>query len=399
MKRTLVIATATLLVIGAVGLTSRHHTNRAWASMLVQLDAMEAERLARPTEREALYGETTEGLAWDHYWRALAAIEELEDLRERGFRATRPENDAQRRDRDALVAESAGALAHLSRGAHARDAASSSDFRRGTDNPIPKLVTSRALAWIACAKLRMHAGQDGELEGLRAVLDAQQYARDLTCSPVVIEELIGMSLLVPECVQHFVETRGHTLSDDAKRKWLSALDQLAAGIPTETHALLGDVEQIGRSFRVHEERTSSWAASMSIEPGWRYGFSWRVAAADYVDRGAEWADDFMSLQRRPWAEMYASLRALSLAAGEDPNPLVEIAFPKLESIAGARLENLAELSFLRHALALQLGEEPCELIDPHGNGVTVTRVDDHLRIESPIPSNPPRNMAIVFRVE
>ena len=138
---------------------------------------------------------------------------------------------------------------------------------------------------------------------------------------------------------------------------------------------------------------------MSIEPGWRYGFSWRVAAADYVDRGAEWADDFMSLQRRPRAEMYASLRALSLAAGEDPNPLVEIAFPTLESIAGARLENLAELSFLRHALALQLGEEPCELLDPHGSGVTVTRVDGVLRIASPIPSNPPRDMAINFLLE
>ncbi|MEM9378913.1 MAG: hypothetical protein AAGB93_03110 [Planctomycetota bacterium] len=399
MKRSLVLATATLLTVGAVGLTSRHRTHRAWASMAVRLDAMEAERLARPTGREALYGETTDGLAWDHYWRALDAVEELDDLRERGFRATRPENEAQRRDRDALVAEAAEALEHLRRGAHARDAASSADFRQGADMPIPKLVSSRTLANIACAKLRMEAGQQGELEALRAVLDAQQYARDMACSPLVIEQFMGLSLLVPECIQHFVETRGHTLTDDAKRTWLSALDQLAATIPTESHALLDDVEQVGRSLQVDEERTSSWAASISIVPGWRHGFSWRTTAADYVDRGAEWADDFMALQRRPRAEMYAALEELMLAASRDSNPLVEIHFPTLQSLVGGRLENLAELSFLRHALALQLGEEPCEFIDPYGNGVTVTHVDGVLRIESPIPADPRRNMTIAFRVE
>ena len=330
MKRSLAIASATLLGLGAVGLTSHHRTNRAWASMLVQLDALEAERLARPAEREALYGETTDGSAWEHYWRALDAVAELGDLRERGFRATRPENDAQRRDRDALVAEAGDALEHLHRGAHARHAASSVEFRRGIDSRIPKLVNARALAWIACAKLQMYAGKKNETEGLRAVLDVQLFARDLASSPVVLEEMMGCTLLVHECVQHFVATRGHTLSDDAKRTWLAALDQLAASIPAQSHAVLGDIERVGRAIEIGTSRKAGLPGSRALNPGWRYAFSDRLAAADYVHRGAAWGAELVALQRLPRAEMYAAARQIHDRAEDDKNPYVDLAIPRVE---------------------------------------------------------------------
>ena len=399
MKRTLVIATATLLVIGAVGLTSRHHTNRAWASMLVQLDAMEAERLARPTEREALYGETTEGLAWDHYWRALDEIDSLGRDWERVERATDPGDDAERRDRDVLIAEAAAALDHLHLGAHARDAATSVDFRQGVEARIPRLFASRALSQIACARMRALCEKGDQLAGLRGVLDAQQYARDLAVSPVLIEEMIGVSLLVPAGAEDFIASDGHVLSRETTAVWLDALDDLAASIGVESHSFIGEMEMVGREFQIHEIRTSSWISSMSIEPGWRFGFSWRGAAVDHLDRGTERAREVVAAYRMPPARAIPAMLELGRDADDDHNPLIRSMFPKAHSAVYSRYWNLARLSYLRHALALELGRVPCELVDPLGNGVKVTREDGVLRIETEVDDGNPNRLGITLRFE
>ncbi|MEM9799278.1 MAG: hypothetical protein AAGA20_03065 [Planctomycetota bacterium] len=256
-------------------------------------------------------------------------------------RTTKPENDDHRRDRDALLAQASEGLEHLHRGAHARDAATSIDFHLVWEAPLPTLRASRVLSQIASAKMRLLCEEGDQIAGVETLLDAHQYASDLAVSPVQIEVLIGLSLLGPP---------GPTISE-------------------------------------------------SLAPFWRFGFSWRAAAADYVERGVEASGLVVPANRLSPESMVAAMDEFAREANEDHNPFVRSAFWRQSSLARSRSWCLARFSYLRHALALELGRTPCELVDPFGMGVTVTRDGGVLRIEAEVEDDNPNDLGIAFRFE
>jgi len=401
LRTTLAIVAAILAVVSALAVVSvRRGVDRDWNAMLARIDELEAERLGRPMERDALYGESTSDAAWPYYERALVVLRGIDEVRDRARVAPHAKTDEERAERDALLAEADALFTHLRRAAHARDARSPVDLSLGASAPLHRLSEARPLAELAVARAIALIESGEDVRGVQTLLDAQQFARDLCVSPLLIEEMIGVSNLVPRAATDFLAEGGAArMSTEAKELWLDGLDALDASLPRRSSAYLGEVEVLGREFANAFETTDrrGWTAAIGASPGWRFGYSWRGAAADYVERATEIAREIeLDVDRTP-AETIRDFTEHERAAADDPNPLFEMAMPKFSSAARSRYWNRARLSFLRYALAVDLGRVPCEPLDPFGNGVQIEVTEERIHLRADDGSGP-RNQPEVILV-
>ncbi|MEM9380099.1 MAG: hypothetical protein AAGB93_09150 [Planctomycetota bacterium] len=377
----LVIAAFTGVVVA--GVVVRQNVERNWRSMLVTLEELRAERLGRPALRDALHGATRDEQAWPHYERALAVLASIDEARDRCLAAPRATSEEERAERDALLAEAEAMFPHLARGAHARDARTAHAVDDGLPVKIQRLfdVSSVCELSVAHAIQRLERGQD--LDAVAALLDAQQLARDLAVSPVLIEEMIGLSQLVPTGMEEWLAAGGlNAMSTSSVGVWLDGLDALRASLPSSSRAIVSEVEMFGREVLRQSEATGrlDWDGALEGAPLWRYGFSWRGAAADYVVRATDLARQVERAFDDGPLEVVARLEGLERIAGADQNPIYAVATPKIASAGRARIWQLARLDFLRHALALRL-QRPTDLPeDPFGTGVRVEQDEDGIRV-------------------
>lgn len=400
LRSSFAIVTVVLAVASSFAIvTVRHGIDRDWNAMLTRLDELEEERLARPTEREALYGETTDDAAWPHYHLALDGVRTLDDWRDRTRVAPYAKTGDERASRDALLAETRGLLIHLSHGAHARDAGRRLDWSDGMAMRIQRLVDVRSVVHLAVASAVADIERGDDVRAVQTLLDAHQLARDLCASASLIEEMIGLSELVPTATTDFLAEGGAArMSVEAKELWLDGLDAVDASLPRGHGSFLGEVELVGREFVRALPATSDddWMRQFDAAPGWRYGFSWRSAVSDYVERATEIVRTVDADLGAPPAETIRRLTEIELAAAGDPNPLFELALPRFSSAARSRHWCEARLSYLRHALAVELGRTPDEPLDPFGNGVEVEVTDERIRLSADDGSGRSHRPEIVF---
>ncbi len=388
-KSTLLKLTALALApVLAVGITVRRDIDRAWEELDVRLDALAHEREARPTLREALYGETVDERAWPHYEEALAGIAAALDKRPRTYNAAEASTPEERAERDALLAELDDAFAALRRGAHARDARTAIEWDIGWQASGPRLSNTRMLAIHAVANAQASVERGKDRAAVETLLDMHQFGRDLACSPCLIEEMIGLSGLAPEHLLQWLATGGaHAMSADQKLRWLAGLDALLGNMPRVSHGIVGDVELTGRAL----QRTIAPAAPVipgfrvlwrgpDFEPGWRHRFSWRYAATDFVIRGASLGQRIEAAGALEPVAAHEQLRTIQQEVELDRNPLLHMFAPKALSAWTSRRYCLGKLDFLRHALALHLGQEPELPVDPFGNGVQVEVTEQGVRV-------------------
>jgi hypothetical protein len=386
LRTPLAISAAILAAASSLAVVSvRRGVERDWVAMLARIDELEAERLARPTERDALYGDSTSDAAWPYYERALEELRGIEDARDRGRVAPYAKTDEERAAREALLSDAEELFTHLRRGAHARAAERPLEWSDGMSMRIQRLVEVRLIAELSVARAIALIESGDDVRAVETLLDAHQFARDLCVSPVLIEEMIGVSELVPTAATDFLAGGGAArMSTEAKELWLNGLDALHASLPRQSWSFLGEVELVGREFVRAFPGTDeeSWSRSLETSPGWRFGFSWRGAAADYVERATEIVRDVEAEMGRSPAEAIRRFTELERAAADDPNPLFEIAMPKFSSAARSRYWSRARLSFLRYALAVDLGRAPCEPFDPFGNGVQIEVTEDRIHVRA-----------------
>lgn len=211
-----------------------------WQAALDEVRAVEARLVASVDERPALWGETTDERAQPHYDRALAAVASW-DADEVGS-ARRAEDAEARGRRAALVAAGAEALEALHRGAHAGDATRSVDWSQAPELPIRKLMRVRFLTNLSEMQAAILLEEGRDLAAVGVLLDAMQFAGDLTQGPLLFEEMIGLALLSPAILtQGVADGALLELSDDAARRLAAGLSALDRRLGWRVQSLEGEL--------------------------------------------------------------------------------------------------------------------------------------------------------------
>jgi len=370
------VAVALAATLGGAGIAWRgHRANDRWRDALHEVDRIEARLEARADVRPALWGGTTDERAQPHYDRALASVEGWggrDD--ELVHRALSEDGDEVRAPRAELVAAHAEALEALHRGAHAEDATRTVDWSRGFEVPVRTLMQARALVRLGELEAALLLDEGRDLEAVGVLLDALQFAGDLTRAPVMIEEMIGLALLSPVSLRDGVAD-GSLLSlpEDAERRLAAGLSALDRRLGWELESLEGELVLSARgldaALRGEADGLRELAGAWGYGP---LGHAWvRRLAAEHVEAmcGA-----LAELDRGAAAGPAALLDAIDrtcLRVDELDNPISRLVLPKLDSACRARLHSLGRFRLLAHALspsdppadpwlAAYLREEPVE---------------------------------------
>ena len=389
MKRRLAIAAVLALAVG-IALTSwlRVSEASARARIVALAEQLEEWREAADFDREAAWGDTVEGAAWPRYERALEAVEaEPDSLRDRiaEFAAFTGEEDAAARaERRELLERCQDVLSEVHAGAHARDARIG-DPGEGFGADAAKLVSTRALSDLAILFLCDAEGAEAQLDAVRAALDIQQFGRDLASSPLLINEMIGLVIIVPHGLDE--RLRGglaKELDTAAKREWLAGLERLERSLAPESVAVRGELELCAGGILTGLEPDSGSVMDLLQWPIEDVASVARLHhhAAAFIEAFHGLVPTIEAHYRTPGREGYDALTAISDELVEGGNPIAELCAPLFAPALLSRHTGRTRLSFRRHALALHLGVEAAPPLDLSGSGVEVEQVDGRVRVST-----------------
>jgi len=395
MKHTTRLGWATALFTLAFAGTSLavHRANSAAREEIaVHLAELRAEREAVSHDREALWGETTEGKAWPHYAEALEAMEPFRHnmLKTRILVALEPGVDDG--SRAAVLAEVPdAAFDALRRGAHARDGEVEVQWRNELQGPVAawRLLDARALQNAAALRLLLATSVEEEVDAVRSILDSQQLGHDFAESGLMIDEMMGIVLARGDMLAPLFE-RGlaDQLSEAAKREWLAGLRRLEAQLAVPSHAMRGELEMLAGALT--EGWTPEWSADAStlerLADYVRGDVVLDVHVADHLERMRATLPEIVACHSLEPAQVLDRMGEITAEIESWGNPVSPLVTPSLRSITYSRMRCRGQLSFLRHALEVHLGEEGEPPLDPFGLGVDVEVEDARVRIRTPLPA-------------
>ncbi|MEM1450084.1 MAG: hypothetical protein AAF957_07525 [Planctomycetota bacterium] len=377
------ILPAILVAIGTVGFTARRGALESWLRARPLLDAVQAELEARVTERDALWGETQEGLAFYHY---AAAVQQAEILDSRGGAEWRRElAEALSGEEGAIEAAAAlvddegvrRCLGALHDGAHSCDAALEIDWSQ-IGAPLPSFqaaLTVERLAFVdACA--RLSAGDD--VGAVRGLLDALQLGADLAEAPLATCDLLGSSILGAGRVEQLLTVRGFDhLAPEARTMLLEGLVRLDERVTIEGASTKGEFVLLARTIEAELDAAEKRPFAQCDAS--------RSELSDFIRLRArqlqqvDWAID-----ESPSAGLVA-VEANAEANGSSPSHLLREVSASTDAALALRLEHLCRMrAALAGLVALDKGWQR-QVRDPFGNafdvrvsdwGVTVRGVDD-----------------------
>lgn len=358
------------------------------------LEELQRWRTDLETTRDAAWGDAVDGAASPHYeaaWNAVespqsewrAAIAELST-------ALGTDDGADVETLARVTREHAEALRHLRLGAHAKDGRIDLDFSAGAAIELPYLRDTRYLSDLTVAKLLVANTPAQQVDAVRSILDAQQLGRDLASSPLLITEMIGLAVVVPSSIEeHLAEGLLTRLDDRAVREWLRGVERIEASLATKSLAFRGELE------------LCATACLYGPAPVWSTGGAWfenlierGVNGLQFDQHVARHCESTLALMPEleaayelPFQEGYDRLMEISRAGDRSGNPVTRLHTGFYPTCLNSRAWNRARLSFLRHGLALHLGEAAPAPLDAFGLGVTVERDGDRVTISTPTPDD------------
>ena len=351
-----------------------HHVEAAWQAMIADADRMQTRLEAIDPERPVLWGETIEGNGWDDYRRAIALVSDAPDARERWEACRRAEiqGDAAvvQQLRQALAEDFASVFAALRAGTHRRKGWRPVDWNASFEHNTASLLRSRTLVNLTVMEAQRQAIAGEATGAVHTLLDALQFGRDTMCSPVLINEMIGLALVAiasKETVLDFGLL--DRLPPAALRELQAGLRILDQGLPTRTDVYHSEVVLLVRGV------IDAWA--QSAEPNelaeyrdgpasWRYGFSGRLMCTDYVQEIGT-ALERLANSTEPWQVRRAYLEQLQESFAQSANPLSNFWSTVLITAERSRRDALVCLRLTRMAVAYRLDGAVPVLPDPYGD--------------------------------
>ena len=227
-------------LIGSGGIVLEDRSTAAkWESFQSELGESWS-RLTESHHRPALWGEARDERASPYYDLAFEIAHGI-DYRSAIKEELDPDELADLREK------CQPALDALQRAAHA-----SGVSREVAITPQPqlrRLLDARKLLWLAELEIRDHLENGDELAAVELLLDTLQMGGDLTRSPIMIEEMIGLSLLVDSYLREGIEEGTLlTLSTDARATLLTGLSILDGQLEWSVASLSSEAVWSGLAF-------------------------------------------------------------------------------------------------------------------------------------------------------
>lgn len=373
------IIAGVLLLLGAgLWLEIRITANRAWAAMEKQTREMITEARARPGGRPVLRGTAESGNAWTDY---LLALRDMEGIKSEIPRLS----DYLRRSADAGLPETVkwmekqlGTLDHLLRGARRAEGSYPYEWERGGQALSPNWYLSAGLTNLARQRARMllKAGRPGESADL--LLATLQFAGDCRRNATILPDVTGLSMM-GEALRELraLMASGRCspegLAEIARQleildgSWADSRNTSRNEMLTTTIDLLAKIP--GTTF-IEEATTLDWI---------RFGFSYRLMAADAAARNAWCAGKFIEMEPLAWQECLVRRWVFEDERKEWRNPLAPYGF---ECSIFSNREKRAQLRLVRVEAHYRATGKILDLKDPFGDRLRLEVKDGKTKVWS-----------------
>lgn len=342
-----------------------------WEEMVARVAELEHDLDAVSHERLPLGGPATAGNAWDFYEQAFALIRAHGNGKDFGIAASNAVEagpETRRAETARLAAAMHEELDAIRSGARCLDAAPSIDWSLGLSHPIPKLMDTRPLCNVLVLQ-GLAEMESGSVEsGCAKVLDAMQFGQDLTRSPLLICQLIGLSQTPPEALVGFLEYEGLSA---LPREALAILEASVGKLITtsrECPTLGGELVFLGHHIIDHEGDLDRFIGTSRFDQGPAFALSprWACASGFMI-----LADAYDELALLPGVAFAKRARELNEGFRDSNNPLLQAFSPAASCEASYRF-SIVRLAQLQHALRAALDLPPVPFLDPHGASLSVT---------------------------
>ena len=380
-KRILLLSAGSLfLIVVSGGLVLKSRADHDWNRLHERIDDIQVEIEERGSSRPVLHAHPNSDEAFAHYLRAIELADEV--LEGRGLKRRSWDQCLQLTQQEwaesaARLQELGEVLHELRLGAQAGRAklfdswdAENRDWETHVDFPALWPGSARKLSNIAFQAFMAELQQGDPQEAVWILLDSLQFARDLACTPLLLESATGVELLVHDGLIAFGEAGGWTsLPPESLNTCIDALATIDEGLETVGDALRVDTLLTIRSLK---------SVLTEAESG---PFRWNLPAGPLVacltsaiksetHRSHELLLDFARDYREAFATQpkVAPLRVRNQyrARAAELGAYAESPLTDLEEASIERLRGLARLRLLRYALASQAGRRDVPETDRTG---------------------------------
>jgi hypothetical protein len=382
-KLLMVVAAAVPLLSAGVVVGVHSAAGSSWEEMTAWARQAERDWMARDFKREALWGETTPGVAFVAYAEALAMVETAGRGDEALLRelVVQPERVPEAVATD-FALRWAQPIAALRRGAHCRDARPPVQWPKGFAHEATRLLTARSLVNAALVEVRRLAGRGEDRAAVELSLDVATYGADLLQSPVLVEQMIAAALLAIATGETWRDEDLGRLGAPSLALLEDGLRRLDGRVPA-TLCWKGEALLLANTLMHPAQRASLLGDESLPLRSWRYGWSTRWAAADAVLLELEAQRRLDAAADARWPRRQELLRAAFADADLQDNPLLGVAAPNWMSAEQSLRATLTVVRLLRLAVACRAGAELPPLADPLGDGkLQATRAAGILTLRS-----------------
>ena len=331
---------------------------------------------SRSFERDALVGEAQPGKAWDAYRVALdaAAAVRAEHGEAANLAPARIAKLTNEQRRQALVPFEP-ALAALREGVRRRDARFPLRWDDPIEGQLDNLLVARDLvnAAVVRADLMLVDGRDADAVDL--LLDGAVFGADFMRSPLLIQQMIGLALVVISTEEAWDEARIAQLDAVEMvrlRDGLVELDQRVESCLSEgsldTALMVQRLQQ-----PVHHQ---AFVGELGVFGSWRYGFSFDLMAAECIAELRAAEDDLRRQTTLDWPARQVLANQLHERMVATGNPMLRVSAMNLAAIETSLRTGLARLRLLRAELMWRCSGEVSTLPDPTGSADLVAELRD-----------------------
>lgn len=373
---------AGIVVIGAVTLTFQFRVDARWDAMTRDANALEQLLAIDDGTRPVLFGESAAGNAWDDYTIAIQALPaQSEAARSEIIRARKLEPVADTgKLREAYVRAHLPALQAMQRGAHRTLARLPIQWPAGYARRATNLLTVRNLANACVLAAEQHIDAREPERAVDLLLDAMQFGRDLTLTPLVIDEIIGVAILQIASKEALVQNGlMDRLTDAALRRLAAGMRVLDESLPSTSLARHGELLLFARSVQ------SPKLAGMLGGPGpvasWRFCFSPRLMfAMSFAERLAH-VSSMHDMKAEPWSIRRAQMDEVSETWRTSKNPMTACC-GSLDQAEVTRRYGIFLLRATRMLVEFRLSHQCTPLPDPFGTTIAWKIEGDAIRVTS-----------------
>ena len=319
----------------------------------------------RSFEREPLAGESADGSAFVDYQDALAQAKTLGRDDESLLRRLRFDQDAVvLRDCEDFALRWAAPLQTLSRGAHRVDARPPVDWQKGFSHPSVTLLVARDLVNAATIEVRRRLSQGDLLGAVRLSLDVATFEVDLLASPILIDKMVGCSLLTLTAEEAWTGRALAQLDQPGLELLAAGLERLDARCP-RVFDWRGESLLLANTLKHLEDSSVLSGREISLK-SMDYGWSERWAAADAVLQQVKLWEGLRTSGASCWRVRKEELQELLDSSQVQDNPVLRVCFSNFIGAERSLRSALTVVRLLRLAVACRLGQELPELQDPLG---------------------------------